>query len=115
VLLLNAVYFKGQWRTNLIRRRRSNGLYACRGAVKRVPRMAQSGRFDYSETPEMQAIRLPFGEEDLVMEILLPSNHRARRVGSAAHSRALDELASTICAAPGKIELPRFELKSIID
>src|SRR5260370_15152052 len=47
------------------------GVQTC--ALPILPRMAQSGRFDYFETPEMQAIRLPFGDGDLVMEVLLPA------------------------------------------
>jgi serine protease inhibitor len=75
--------------------------------------MAQSGRFDYFETPQLQAVRLSFGDGDLAMEVLLP-----------AKSSSLGALEAQLTAehwtnwqaqyAPrsGTIELPRFELKS---
>jgi serpin B len=81
-LLLNAVYFKGQW----------------------------AHKF---ETPQMQAIRLSFGGGDLVMEVFLP-----------AKSSSLSALEATLTPEhwtswqgqytphSGRIELPRFELKS---
>ena len=62
VLLLNAVYFKGQWTHKFDKAQtQQRDFTLAGGAVKQVSRMAQSGRFDYFETPQMQAIRLPFG------------------------------------------------------
>jgi serpin B len=113
-LLLNAVYFKGEWAHKFDKAQTQQRDFALAGgSIKQVPRMAQSGRFDYFETPHMQAIRLPFGEGDLVMEVLLP-----------AKSSSLEALEAELTPehwtgwqgqyAPrsGKIELPRFELKS---
>jgi serine protease inhibitor len=113
-LLLNAVYFKGQWTQKFDKAQTQQRDFTLTGgSVKQVARMAQSGRFDYFETPQMQAIRLPFGAGDLVMEVLLP-----------AKSSSLDALEAALtpehwvdwqghyAARPGKIELPRFELKS---
>jgi serpin B len=113
-LLLNAVYFKGQWAHKFDKAQTQQGDFTLAGgSVKQVPRMAQSGRFDYFETPEMQAIRLPFGEGDLVMEVLLP----AKSSSLGALETALTPEHWTAWQAQyaprsGKIELPRFELKS---
>jgi serine protease inhibitor len=114
VLLLNAVYFKGQWTHKFDKAQtQQRDFTLAGGTVEQVPRMAQSGRFDYFETPRLQAIRLSFGDGDLVMEVLLP-----------AKSSSLDALESELTAeqwtgwraqyAPrsGTIELPRFELKA---
>src|SRR5258708_32417399 len=111
-LFLNAVYFKGQWAHRFDKAQtQQRDFTLAGGSVKQVPRMAQSGRFDYFETPEMQAIRLPFGDGDLVMEVLLP-----------AKSSSLGELQAQLTPEqwtgwhtqytprPGAIELPRFEL-----
>jgi serine protease inhibitor len=114
VLLLNAVYFKGQWTHKFDKAQtQPRDFTLAGGSVKQVSRMAQSGRFDYFETPQLQAIRLSFGDGDLLMEVLLP-----------AKSSSLGALEATLTAehwtgwqaqyAPrsGTIELPRFELKS---
>jgi serine protease inhibitor len=113
-LLLDAVYFKGQWAQKFDKTQtQQRDFTLAGGSVKQVPRMAQSGRFDYFEMPQMQAIRLPFGDGDLVMEVLLP-----------AKSSSLGELQAQLTPEhwkgwqaqyvlrSGKIELPRFELKS---
>jgi serpin B len=114
LLLLNAVYFKGQWAQKFDKAKTQQRDFTLSGgSVKQVPRMTQSGRFDYFETPQLQAIRLSFGEGNLVMVVLLP-----------AKSSSLDALEATLTPehwtawqgqyAPrtGTIELPRFELKS---
>jgi serine protease inhibitor len=114
LLLLNAVYFKGQWAQKFDKAKTQQRDFTLPGgSVEQVPRMSQSGRFDYFETPQLQAIRLSFGAGDLVMVVLLP-----------AKSSSLDALEATLTPehwtawqeqyAPraGKIELPRFELKS---
>lgn len=114
LLLLNAVYFKGQWTHKFDKAQtQQRGFTLAGGAVKQVPRMAQSGRFDYFETPEMQAIRLSFGDGDLAMEVLLPS--KSSSLGALEAQLTSEHWRGWQAQyAPrfGKIELPRFELKS---
>jgi serine protease inhibitor len=114
VLLLNAVYFKGQWTHKFDKAQtQQRGFTLAGGGAKQVPRMAQSGRFDYFETPQVQAIRLPFGDGDLVMEVLLPSKSSSLGVLEAEltpeHWKGWQ---AQYAPRSGKIELPRFELKS---
>ena len=114
VLLLNAVYFKGQWTHKFDKAQtQQRDFTLAGGSVKQVSRMAQTGRFDYFETPQLQAIRLPFGDGDLVMEVLLP----AKSSSLAALEAELTAEHWTgwrgqHAARSGTIELPRFELKS---
>jgi len=114
VLLLNAVYFKGQWTHKFDKTKTQQSDFTLdRGSTKQVSRMAQSGRFDYFETPQMQAIRLPFGEGDLVMDVLLPakSSSLGALEGQLTPERWKDWRTQYLQRS-GTIELPRFELKS---
>ena len=114
LLLLNAVYFKGQWQHKFDKAQtQERDFTLADGTSKKVARMAQSRRFDYFETADVQAIRLPFGDGDLTMEVLLP--------GKSSSLEALEtELTPELWAVwrakfvqrQGSIELPRFELKS---
>jgi serine protease inhibitor len=114
VLLLNAVYFKGQWTHKFDEAKtRQSDFTLDGGSVKQVARMAQSGRFEYFETPQMQAIRLPFGEGDLVMEVLLPA--KSSSLGALEAQLAPEhwkDWRAQYAQRSGTIELPRFELKS---
>jgi serpin B len=113
-LLLNAVYFKGQWTHKFDKAQtRPSDFKLVGGSVKQLPRMAQSARFDYFDTREMQAIRLPFGDGDLVMVVLLPA--KSSSLGALEAELTPEHWTSwqrQYARRPGKIELPRFELKS---
>jgi serine protease inhibitor len=113
-LLLNAVYFKGEWTRPFDKAQTQLRAFTLAGgAIKQVPRMTQSGRFDYFETPTMQAIRLPFGAADLVMEVFLPARSSSLRELEAALSQEhWTDWKRRYSARPGTLELPRFELTS---
>jgi len=114
VLLLNAVYFKGQWTHKFDKAQtQQRDFTLAGGAVKQVPRMAQSGHFDYFETPQLQAIRLSFGDGDLAMEVLLPA--KSSSLGALEAELTGEHWTgwqSHYALRSGTIELPRFELKS---
>jgi serpin B len=113
-LLLNAVYFKGQWAHKFDKAQtQQRDFTLAGGSVKQVPRMAQSGRFDYFETPQLQAIRLSFGDGDLVMELFLPA--KSSSLGALEKELTPEHWTgwqAQYAPRSGKIELPRFELKS---
>jgi serpin B len=113
-LLLNAVYFKGQWEHKFDKAQtQQRDFTLAGGSVTQVPRMTQSGHFDYFETPQMQAIRLAFGEGDLVMEVLLPAKSSSLNALEAALTpEHWTSWQGQYAPRSGKIELPRFELKS---
>ena len=113
-LLLNAVYFKGEWTHKFDKSQTQQRDFSLvGGSVKQVPRMAQQGRFEYFETPQMQAIRLPFGAGDLAMEVLLPA--KSSSLGALEAQLTAENWTgwqAQYVSRSGTIELPRFELKS---
>ncbi len=113
-LLINAVYFKGQWTHKFDKARTQQRDFALAdGSSKPLPRMAQSGRFPYFETAELQAIQLPFGKGDLVMDVLLPA--KSSSLGALQAQLTPEhwtQWSKQFRSRPGAIELPRFELKS---
>lgn len=114
LLLLNAVYFKGEWAHKFDKAQtQQRDFTLAGGTVKQLPRMAQSGRFDYFETPDMQGIRLPFGAGDLLMEILLPAKSWSLGALEAALTpEHWKDWQARYVPRSGKIEVPRFELNS---
>jgi serpin B len=113
-LLLNAVYFKGEWTHKFDKAKtQQRDFELAGGSKKQVSRMSQSGRFEYFETPEMQAIRLPMGEGDLVMDVLLPTGSSGlRTLEGKLTPENWASWEKQFASHPGTIELPRFELKS---
>ncbi|MCP4549370.1 MAG: serpin family protein [bacterium] len=73
VILVNAIYFKGVWTNQFDKRYTSESVFTCAdGRRKRLPMMAQSGIWHYSETEMFQGIVLPYGERRVGMHVLLP-------------------------------------------
>jgi serine protease inhibitor len=114
LLLVDAVYFKGQWTHKFDKAEtQQRDFTLASGAVKQVPRMAQSGRFDYFEAAQMQAIRLPFGDGALAMEVLLPA--KSSSLGALQADLSAEQWTrwqAQYVPRSGTVELPRFELKS---
>jgi len=112
--LLNAVYFKGEWTHKFDKAlTQPRDFTLAGGSVKQIPRMVHSGHFSYFETPALQAIRLPFGDGDLVMDILLPAKTSTLSALEADLTPGQWKTwQAQYATRSGTLELPRFELKS---
>lgn len=113
-LLLNAVYFKGQWTHKFDKAQTHDRAFTLAdGTTKTVLRMAQSGKFDFFETPDVQAIRLPYGKGDLAMDVFLPSKTSSLAALEAELTpRFWSAMEARFARRTGTIELPRFELRN---
>ena len=73
MVLLNAVYFKGNWQQSFDELETKEGSFnLADGTVKNLPMMSQSGTFPYFENEFFQAIALPYGEGRSSMYLFLP-------------------------------------------
>lgn len=73
LLLLNTVYFLGNWTIPFDETLTSDkDFYMWDGKRASLPFMTRSGSMLYQETKEYKAVRLPYGQERIYMEILLP-------------------------------------------
>jgi serpin B len=73
LVLVNAIYFKGDWKTKF---KKSNTepmpFWKSAARSESVPMMYQKASFQYGETPDTQVLVLPYKGDDLSMMILLP-------------------------------------------
>jgi serpin B len=113
LVLLNAIYFKGNW-TRLFDRQRTEAraFHLLGGGQKQLPLMAQSGEYSYCEGPDFQAVSLPYGGERLSMYVFLPE----QRGGLAAFQQRLSDAnwsawMRQFRKTEGTIALPRFKLE----
>jgi serine protease inhibitor len=120
LVVTDAVYFKGPWsRPFDTKMTTTRAFHLTDGSRVMTPMMDQVGRYPYLETPDLQAIRLPYGNRRFEMYIFLPrkSPERSGHAGSIAHFvRSLNEntwndwTTRMSGANRGRIVLPRFEL-----
>ncbi|WJH35447.1 serpin family protein [Paenibacillus sp. CC-CFT747] len=73
MVLINAIYFKGTWKDEFSpSRTKEEDFRLPGGSTVNVPMMARSGSYEYLEEPGFQAIRLPYGEGQMDMLVILP-------------------------------------------
>ena len=112
LVLTNAVYFKGSWARQFEKAAtREEPFTLPDGAKAKAPLMRQEAEFGYAETPELQALELPYSGKELSMVVVLPR----KADGLPALERVLDErrLAGWLAGlASRKVEvvLPRFKV-----
>jgi serine protease inhibitor len=73
LFLINAIYFKGTWRTTFeARSTREGPFHAANGRDLAVPLMTLKDELRYAETEEWQAVDLLYGNGAFAMTVLLP-------------------------------------------
>ncbi|WP_172250230.1 serpin family protein [Saccharibacillus deserti] len=113
LLLMNAMYFKGDW-TEPFEKSQTEELpfETAGGESVRVPTMRQSGQYAYLDAEGFQAIRLPYGEsENFGMVLALPDEERSLDEFKRQHLPKFEQWSRNLSKSEGSIELPRFKLK----
>lgn len=113
LVLTNAVWFKGKWRTEFdAAATRPGAFLAAPGRTVQVPLMAQTGDFRIGATDGAAVLELPYVGDRLVMDVILPDDPN----GLPALEQRLDgALLARLLAAPRSSEevdvtLPRFRI-----
>jgi serine protease inhibitor len=112
LILMNAVYFNGGWKKEFQPSATKEESFKLQeGSTKQVQMMTQSGSYEYLQEEEFQAIRLPYGEGQMDMLVILPDE-----------SSSLGTLHDKLWADPnrwhesfqsnrGEIKLPRLKIE----
>jgi serpin B len=120
-VLLNAVYFHGQWRTTFDSARTKSRPFVTRdGSVVSRLRMANHMRLPYMRDSGFQALRLPYRGGRLAMYVFLPDSGRGlsaftAKLDSAHWVRWMHEFQDVGYV---DVELPKFRLEygaSLVD
>lgn len=100
-ILINAIYFNGKWEHEFNKDFTEDRVfYLANGEEKEVPFMTLHHKLDYLETDEFQAVKLPYGEGEMSMNIFLPKE-----------DIALNELVPEFTAKNWKVWENEFEEK----
>jgi serpin B len=113
LFLINAIYFKGKWSIEFDKAKTKDDTFTTGAAQqKRVPMMHQSGRYNYYEGKNFQAVSLPYGAGRASLYIFLPgaSSNLAefqRNLTAANWDAWMKQFAET----EGSIAVPRFRVE----
>jgi serine protease inhibitor len=115
LILANAIYFKGEWVEPF---KKSNthprDFHLPNGQSRPTPMMARTGYVVYQETPDFQAVELPY-KGGLQMELFLPStnsNPQKLLAAFAASGHWQKDIQSGFSHRDGSVILPKFKLES---
>lgn len=112
LFLLNAVYFKGQWQQPFAKALTQEAtFYLLSGATRQVPMMAQTGRYQYFQDENFQALRLPYGQGNLSLDLFLPAAGTSLSTFLAGLNQATwEQWMTRFQQKEGEIKIPRVKL-----
>lgn len=114
--LINAIYFKADWRTPFAASATREMVFHTPGGTVETPFMFRNGTFLYSKVPEGQAVLLPYINERFVFFALLPDSPSTVRQwlekqGDASLSALLASLFEKSIPTQIELSLPKFEAR----
>lgn len=117
LILANAIYFKGAWEDPFeARLTQPRDFHLADGQTKPAPMMAQTGNYWYQETPDFQAVKLPY-QGGLQMELYLPATNStpqqllARLAGAGGWQMWQGEVQAQFRRREGAITVPKFKIE----
>lgn len=112
-LLLNAVYFKGDWQHSFDKAGTVEQDFRLGdGSAKKMPLMALHEELPYMETDDFQAVSLPYGEGEMAMKVFLPKE--GATLVEFEKSLTVENWAKWNGAwqeTEGTLKLPKFQLE----
>lgn len=114
LFLINAIYFKGEWKTKFNKDdTREADWHNADGTTKRHKLMSRTDEIAYGLVDGHQVARLPYGKDQKAsMLIVLPSPGAGmHELISGLSVRTINAWTAALSHQEGTLELPRFEMK----
>lgn len=119
LVLVNAIYFKGDWLSKFDpKRTQKDSFYSSsklRTAeqVRPVQMMYQRGKFRYAKLSGYEILELPYSEEDLALLVVLPEE--IDELGKTLDSSVFQAWQAELKVSDLKVYLPRFKLELTLE
>ena len=111
-LLINAVYFKGDWKYKFYQNETvEKPFHLENGTTKAIPLMSLNEELSYMENDHFQAVSLPYGVGDMSMNVFLPrENSSIQEFEKMLTVENLDKWNSEFYPTVGNVMLPKFKM-----
>ncbi|CAN8032343.1 unnamed protein product [Ixodes persulcatus] len=112
--LLNAIYFKGLWKTPFELNNTSPLPFYNKGSEKiKVETMTRYGNVPFTSEPDFEAIELPYKGDRHCMVIILPSEKKElSKLRDAMTVESVEKIQGSLKEESLEIQLPKFDLKT---
>lgn len=118
MLLLNAVYFKGEWKEKFNKENTEKEEFHGKDKTTKVDMMSQyNNSYKYVVRNGIKAIELPYADEKIAMDILLPEKDgkQINRIFSRLTDKEKSELFSALSQAEAEeiasVKIPKFDME----
>ncbi|MDR2138171.1 MAG: serpin family protein [Tannerella sp.] len=114
MILINAVYFKGVWRSKFKEKDTEKAdFHLPDGSVRKVDMMRQTASFSYTADEYAGYLELPYGNQAFSMMVILPHEGRTPDEVTARLDREYwNERMSLLARQPVNLRLPRFKTEN---
>jgi serpin B len=114
LVLTNAIYFKGDWSSPFSKAGTKDEVFTVTEDKRvPVPMMHRTGRLNYSDGEDFQALELPYAGDDLSMVIVLPKKMDGlARVEESLTSEKLSAWLAKLGPRRVDVALPKFKVEA---
>ncbi|MGJ7031448.1 serpin family protein [Niabella hirudinis] len=112
MLLLNALYFKGDWRVKFDKNATRPATFTKQdGSTMQVNMMYLNDTVRYAATPDFAAVQKPYGNGQFTLTVLLPKTSAVADLFNQMDAQKWDDLQQAFQTTKVGVGLPRFKLK----
>jgi serpin B len=114
LVLTNAIYFKGLWENPFDPKYTSQVDFKVNSSKTiKVDMMSLSdSTFNYTETDELQILKLPYQGNDLSMLVILPKENNVSIVDSLLNNLNIEDWNSSLHEIKINVDIPKFKFKT---
>jgi len=110
MLLINAIYFKGMWKTQFDASATTSRTFTKPdGSTENVPTMYESENQKIYRGNGFYVAEIPYGQGNYVMDIILPDNNDLSAVTSSLTAASLSTWTTSLTSSKVNLYLPKFK------
>jgi serine protease inhibitor len=110
MVLMNAVYFKGEWAAKFDAKQTKNAAFHAPGGDKQLPFMTQSGEYWYLQNDSVQMVALPYKNDRFAMWLALPRGAKLDVLLQKTTAQTWQQWTQSAKPMPGTVKLPKMKI-----
>jgi len=111
-LLINALYFKGKWKYKFDEANTEELPFKAIDSEKNIPFMVLEEELEYMENDKFQAVKLPYGNGEMSMNIFLPNgDFNLEYVMNELTTDNYEAWRTEFIETKGTVKLPKFKIE----